>query len=336
VSSPAAAAVHRSAPDAPPRAGPPQAAGVVVDLRSILGADGAMRIPDLVARTGSTSVSRWVREGRLLKVLPHVVVLPEDAGRWRTRAVAAVLATRGVLSHRSALALWGLAEPAGRVHVSMSAGRRAPRPVDWLAVHRVTDLSSRTRGGLPVTPPARSVVDAWGTAHGDGGALSAVRPARAAAIDAVRTGRATVPQLRRELGRRTELPGRAALFELLSLVATGAQSELEIWGVLHVLDVPQLPAYRQQYRVQLRTTHADLDVAWPEVRLAVELDGAAFHGSPEQRERDLRRDAALAAVGWLVLRFTYRRLVHEPEACRAEIAAVYRARLALAATGAVR
>ncbi|SEP00467.1 DUF559 domain-containing protein [Trujillonella endophytica] len=309
---------------------------MVVDLRSIVGADGAMRISDVAARTGSTSVSRWVREGRLLKLLPHVVVLPEDAGRWRTRAVAAALSTRGVLSHASALALWDLAEPDGRVHVAIDARRRAPEPVDWLDVHRVTGLSPRTRRGLPVTAPARSVVDAWGAAHQDGGSAAAVREVRAAAISAVRTGRSDVPELRRELTRRPQLPGRGLLFELVSLVAAGAQSELEIWGVLHVLDVPGLPPYRQQHRVQLPGTHADLDVAWPEVRLAVELDGAAFHGSAEQRERDLRRDAALAALGWLVLRFSYRRLTREPAACRAEIAAVYRTRLALAATHGVR
>ncbi|MGY1742291.1 MULTISPECIES: hypothetical protein [unclassified Blastococcus] len=101
---------------------------MVVDLREVLGPDGAMRIADAAARTGSTSVSRWVREGRLLRPLPHVVVLPEHAGRWRTRAVAAVLSTRGLLSHTSALALWGLAEEAGHVHVSIeAAGARRSR-----------------------------------------------------------------------------------------------------------------------------------------------------------------------------------------------------------------
>ena len=98
--------------------------------------------------------------------------------------------------------------------------------------------------------------------------------------------------------------------------------------MLHVTDVPGLPSCRRQHRVFLPYGHVDLDVAWPEVRLAVELDGAAFHGSAEQRERDLRRDATLAAAGWLVLRFSYRRLVREPDACRAEIAAVHRSRLA--------
>ncbi len=61
--------------------------------------------------------------------------------------------------------------------------------------------------------------------------------------------------------------------------------------------------------------------------MAVELDGAAFHGSRKQRERDLRRDTALAALGWVVLRFSYARLMSDPEGCRREIVAVVSARL---------
>jgi very-short-patch-repair endonuclease len=322
------APVHRCGSGGPLRTAGPDAAVVVVDLRSLLDPDGAVRIADLAARTGSTSVTRWIREGRLVRLLPHVVVLPEVGGRWRTRAAAAVLSTGGLLSHTSALALWDLVEPGGRVHVSIPAGRRAPEPVDWLTVHRTGHLPSRRRAGLPVTPPARSAADAWGIAHATGGSPAAVDAARGAVITAVRTGLATARELRAELARRPQLPGRAALFELLSLVAAGAHSELEIWGLLHVVDVPGLPPCRRQLRVSLPRGHAVLDVAWPEARLAVELDGAAFHGSPEQRERDLRRDAALAAQGWLVLRFSYRRLTREPDVCRAEIAAVYRSRLA--------
>lgn len=71
-----------------------------------------------------------------------------------------------------------------------------------------------------------------------------------------------------------------------------------------------------------------MDAAWPEARVAVELDGAAFHGSKEQRERDLRRDSALAAAGWVVLRFSYARLVNDPEGCRREIIAAVLGRMA--------
>ena len=57
-------------------------------------------------------------------------------------------------------------------------------------------------------------------------------------------------------------------------------------------------------------------------RVAVELDGAAFHDGRINRERDMRRDAALSALGWVVLRFSYWRLHDEPDVVRDEIAAV--------------
>lgn len=53
-----------------------------------------------------------------------------------------------------------------------------------------------------------------------------------------------------------------------------------------------------------------------------ELDGAKWHGSPEARERDLRRDAALAARGFRVVRLTHDRLIRQPEEVRAQILAI--------------
>ena len=292
-----------------------------------MGPDGVQRLAVLAARTSSSSVTRWLGAGRLVRPLPHVAVLPECAQRWRTRAVAAALSTDGVLSHHTALTVHGLAGEADQVHVSIDARRRAPGRVRQVTVHRVTELSGTRRDGLVVTPPARTLVDAWGQANSGKPGLRYPHVARAAVITAVRERRTGIAAIRRELDRRPELAARAALTGLLQLVAGGAQSELEIWGVQHVLDVPGLPPCRQQHRVVLPRGVAVLDAAWPEVRLAVELDGAAFHGSAAARERDLRRDAALAALGWVTIRFSYRRLTQEPAACRDEIGAAYRALL---------
>lgn len=56
-------------------------------------------------------------------------------------------------------------------------------------------------------------------------------------------------------------------------------------------------------------------------RLIIECDSAAHHDGAQQRLRDLRRDAALAALGYIVLRFDYRQIMNEP---RAVVAAVLR------------
>jgi very-short-patch-repair endonuclease len=60
---------------------------------------------------------------------------------------------------------------------------------------------------------------------------------------------------------------------------------------------------------------------WSEQRVVVEIDGFAFHSSRAAFERDRIRDAELQALGYRVLRITWRRLVSEPEAVVALLAA---------------
>jgi very-short-patch-repair endonuclease len=81
-----------------------------------------------------------------------------------------------------------------------------------------------------------------------------------------------------------------------------------------------------QHPVVLESRTVYLDLAFVEERVAVELDGAAFHDGRANRERDLRRDAALIALGWVVLRFSYWRLHDEPDLVCDEIAAVLETR----------
>ena len=59
----------------------------------------------------------------------------------------------------------------------------------------------------------------------------------------------------------------------------------------------------------------------------MELDGARHHTSPEDRRRDLARDAALAAAGWVILRFTYADVRRDPQRVRARVREVYRMRM---------
>jgi hypothetical protein len=153
---------------------------------------------------------------------------------------------------------------------------------------------------------------------------------RQALIEAVRDRGVSVTALRTESAAQRAHAGRVALGRLLDLIAGGCESELEIWGVTHVLPgPPDVPAWTQQFPVRLPDGRwVKLDAAYREARVAVELDGAAFHGSRSARERDLRRDSALAALGWVVLRFSFARLMADPDGCRREILAAVRRRLA--------
>jgi very-short-patch-repair endonuclease len=54
------------------------------------------------------------------------------------------------------------------------------------------------------------------------------------------------------------------------------------------------------------------DLAWPEVGLAVEVDGWETHGTREAFQDDRERDALMVAMGWRVLRFTWDDVVNRP------------------------
>jgi very-short-patch-repair endonuclease len=295
---------------------------VAHDLRAVGGPDGWTTWESLTDRVDRKTIAPWVNTGRLRRLHPGIYALPAASAAWSSRVRAAVQATDGVLSHRSALAMWGLASPGGPIHVTVDMSRSG-RGSAGVVLHRTRELRDTIRRveGLPVTCVERAVVDSWGSPGG------LPRPdLRAAAIGAVRRRLCLPRQLFAEVERRPCLRGRTALFQLVGLLADGCQSELEIWGCLNVLRGPGMPAFVQQRRVVVRGEEFALDAAYDEVKLAVEMDGAAWHGSREQREKDIRRDALLATVGWQTLRFGFSRLTTVPDTCRHEIRAAYGAR----------
>ena len=56
----------------------------------------------------------------------------------------------------------------------------------------------------------------------------------------------------------------------------------------------------------------EVDAFWPAERLVVEVDGWRVPPHTPAFERDRRKDAALTAAGYRVVRITRRRLRHEP------------------------
>jgi very-short-patch-repair endonuclease len=56
-------------------------------------------------------------------------------------------------------------------------------------------------------------------------------------------------------------------------------------------------------------------------RLVIEVDGYAYHADPERFEADRRRDARLSALGYRVLRFSYKQVMHHWSEVRAAIIA---------------
>jgi very-short-patch-repair endonuclease len=306
---------------------------VAIEVAAAVGESGWITVPELLTRVSRRTIGSWVAEGKLVRVRPGVVALPTASHGWRTRLAAALDGRPAVASHVTALALWELIEhPPGPVHLTVDL-TASGRGSSGVVLHRSPGIFDRRRlvDGLPATSVERSIVDTWGRPTGTH--RSAVREA---AITAVRRRLCTPRELTVELGRRPRLAGRGELARLVSLLADGCQSELEIWGCLQVLRVPGMPPLVQQRRVVVDGQTFYLDVAYDDVMLAVEMDGAHWHSSRQQRERDIRRDALLATVGWQTLRFSYGRMTATPEACRRDVWSAYTARRRLFRTDGVR
>ena len=67
---------------------------------------------------------------------------------------------------------------------------------------------------------------------------------------------------------------------------------------------------------------ARLDLAIEKIKLGVEIDGAAFHATPEARRYDRLRDRALRRRGWQIERFTTEDVRRTPAAMVGHIRAV--------------
>jgi very-short-patch-repair endonuclease len=293
------------------------------DVSALLEPLGWCTWEQLTSRVDRKTVTAWVRTGRLVRLHAGAYTVPHLASDFRTRVAAATETVGGLASHRTALTLWQLVPShGGPVHVLVDA-RRSGRGPTGVVVHRTTDLDDvrRRAAGLPVTSVDRAVVDAWGQPAG-----LTRSDIRGAAITAVRERLCSAADLSYELTRRPKLPARAGLAELVQLLLDGCRSELEIWGCLHVLRGAGMPTFMLQRRVVVAGRTFYLDAACDDVKLAVELDGAAYHGSRKQREDDIHRDALLATIGWQTLRFGHRRMTTQPDACRRDIRAVYAAR----------
>jgi very-short-patch-repair endonuclease len=176
--------------------------------------------------------------------------------------------------------------------------------------------------GIPVTAPGRTLTDLAG--------VLAPRELERAVARAQRLQLITDDALLATLARHRGVPGIATLAAVLGQEGGAAftRSELEDLfaeeGRRFGLSAP---------RRNVRVAGYELDCYWPEARLAVELDGAAWHGSWQSQVNDRRRDRELSAAGIQVIRVTWSELVHDRERTMVRIAqalAIARDRLARA------
>jgi hypothetical protein len=246
--------------------------------------------------TGAVDSGAWQRVHRGVfhlrgsPMTPHALLL------------AACLATGGRASHQSAAWLWGLVpHPPPRPTVSVRPSAWARHP--GIVVHRMVDLrpgSAATWVGIPCTGPARTAVDLAGVVD---------RPCLDRAIDVgLAQRRFTLVDLARELARRSRRgrPGVGVLRQALHERGyTGAPhpSVLES-RVLRLLAGGGVRPSGVERKVLGADGRYRLDITLAD-RVAMEVDGYAFHADPVAMARDHRRRNDLARQGWTVLVFTW-------------------------------
>lgn len=231
-------------------------------------------------------------------------------GLW----VAAVLSCGegAVLSHESAAALWGLESRERVITISIPSPRQLRRKD--VRVHRVELLPQdrRTRRGIPLTSPARTLIDLAKTASRERLERAVNAADRSDLIDPER--------LRAAVAERPGLRGAPALRELLDLrTFTLTDSELERRFLPLArragLPLPETGTMLNGFKV---------DFFWREAGLVVETDGLRYHRTVAQQQRDRLRDQAHAAAGLTPLRFTHAQVVHDPESVLETLSAVAR------------
>lgn len=106
----------------------------------------------------------------------------------------------------------------------------------------------------------------------------------------------------------------AGLRDLLARATSGSGSEAEqrMGGLLRRSGTgPWVPNFA--LRDASGEVVAEIDFAHVGLRIAIEVDGRAFHSDRRSFERDRWRQNALVVGGWLVLRFTWEQITQRPD-----------------------
>jgi very-short-patch-repair endonuclease len=113
--------------------------------------------------------------------------------------------------------------------------------------------------------------------------------------------------------------GNVQIRTLLSEIEPGAHAESE--RILHrILHQAGLSGWVAQHEISIPTGTAYADIAFPEQRIVIEVDGRRNHDTDSDRfESDRTRQNQLMALGWRVLRFTWKRLTQDSIGVLAEI-----------------
>lgn len=276
----------------------------------VAGQFGVFAREQALAHGISDGVIRWQLRAETW-IAPHrgVYVVGGSPRSWEQSLMVAYISAgpRAHVSHRSAGRLWGLLE-SSLVEVSTPRRMESDRLASF---HRIGELPPGDVVELRpfrVSSPTRTLID-----------LAAVLPLERLEVvvdDALRRRLTSLARLRWRLDRVGAKGVHGA--RLLRRVVTdrdpaeAPESVLER-TFLRLLRAHGLPRPRTQFVVRDGDGFvARLDFAYPEQRVAVEVDGYSHHSGRIAWERDRTRRNRLESLGWQVLNATARQMRERP------------------------
>lgn len=174
----------------------------------------------------------------------------------------------------------------GRIHQGSRVRRRDLHAADVIQ-----------RRGLHVTGHALTLVEA-----------AVRRPGGAKILDSALQRDVTLRELWAAHLRNKGRYGSPAARRLLQAASGGARSEAERL-FLRLLREAGITGWRTNYPVG----GYRVDVGFPASKIAVEIDGLAFHSDASDFQIDRERQNAITMLGWQVLRFTWLDLTEYPQ-----------------------
>jgi very-short-patch-repair endonuclease len=272
---------------------------------------------------GDRAISHALARGWLRPVFHGVFAVGHEHLTVHARMLASTMACGegSVVSHGTAAWLLGLRvwQPEEvDVIAPVEAGRKiagirrrfVPPPVG-------TEIWQRH--GVPLTSPARTIVDCAGILDARGVGELIEEAAVQGLLDI------------RAIDQVLDGPPRRGSNRLLLAVAPWRRyrrgikirSRMEA-KLLPLLTEAALPIPQTNAKLRLAGKVYEVDFLWRKQRLVVETDGGRFHDNPAAGERDSERNHALAAAGYELPRLGWEDLRDRPDQMMREIARLLR------------
>lgn len=261
----------------------------------------------VAAGMSPATVHRRVRQGRWSRLHPGVLLVGghRRSDEARVRAVWLWGGPYGVITGPAAAFWHGMLDRVPAVVDLTVPAASSPRPLRGVRLRRRDLFTSdvQERDGIRVAAPPFAALET-AVALADGSTF----------LDRALQRHVRFPAVYRAYCRNMGRSGSSAAGRLLVVAADRAASAAERLLVRLLRDAG-IDARVLGYRLG----PYEIDLAFPAQRVAIEVDGWAWHVDPERFRNDRRKGNYTTRCGWDLLRFTWHGLHTRPHEAIAEI-----------------